>query len=100
MPRVIDKRKKAEAIGHAALQTFREAGYHGTRMADIAKAAGVGKGTLYEYFDDKADVLRFVFDDFFRAFREVALRLLRRGLLAAPRREPGPAAGEAPEEPC
>jgi AcrR family transcriptional regulator len=35
MPRVVDKKKKAEAIGRAALQTFRELGYHRTRMADI-----------------------------------------------------------------
>ena len=77
MPRLVDKRKKAEAIGRAALRTFRELGYHRARMADIAQAAGIGKGTLYEYFNDKADVLRFVFDDFFRAFREGAIRAMQ-----------------------
>jgi AcrR family transcriptional regulator len=61
MPRKVDKQKKAEAIARAALRIFREAGYHRTRMADIAQAADVGKGTLYEYFGDKADILRFVF---------------------------------------
>lgn len=77
MPRVVDKRRKAEAIGRAALQTFRETGYHRARMADIAQAAGIGKGTLYEYFDDKADVLRFLFDDFFSAFKQGALRAIQ-----------------------
>jgi AcrR family transcriptional regulator len=83
MPRVVDKRRKAEAIGQAALQTFREAGYHRARMADIAQAAGVGKGTLYEYFEDKADVLHFVFDGYFNAFKEGALRAMQRA--ASPR---------------
>lgn len=69
MPKIVDKEKKAEDIGRAALRTFREAGYHRTRMADIARAAGIGKGTLYEYFEGKADVLRFVFDGYFGAFK-------------------------------
>jgi AcrR family transcriptional regulator len=32
-------------------------GYHGARMARIAKAAGVAHGTLYVYFKDKEDLL-------------------------------------------
>ena len=77
MPRLVDKQKKAEAIGRAALRTFREVGYHRARMADIAQAAEIGKGTLYEYFNDKADVLRFVFDDYFEAFKAGALRAMQ-----------------------
>jgi AcrR family transcriptional regulator len=73
MPKIVDRQKKAEAIGRAALKTFRKAGYHSTRMADIAEAAGIGKGTIYEYFKDKADVLRFVFEDYFNAFRDGAV---------------------------
>ncbi|MGC9960663.1 MAG: TetR/AcrR family transcriptional regulator [Acidimicrobiales bacterium] len=32
-------------------------GYHGARMAHIAKAAGVAHGTLYVYFRDRDDLL-------------------------------------------
>jgi AcrR family transcriptional regulator len=77
VPKVVDKKEKAAAIGRAALSAFRKAGYHRTRMADIAEAAGIGKGTLYEYFDDKADVLHFLFDDYFQAFKEGALRAMQ-----------------------
>ncbi len=77
MPRKVDRQKKAEAIGRAALRIFREVGYHRTRMADIAQAADVGKGTLYEYFGDKADILRFVFDHYFAAFKEGAAHALQ-----------------------
>ncbi len=74
MPIVVDKKKKAQDIGQAALKVFRSLGYHETRMADIAEAAGVGKGTLYEYFDDKADILQHVFEQYFDSFKEGALK--------------------------
>jgi AcrR family transcriptional regulator len=76
VPRIVDKQEKAGAIARAALRVFREAGYHRTRMADIAKAAGIGKGTLYEYFENKADILHFLFDAYFAAFKAGALRAI------------------------
>ena len=74
MPRIVDKEKKAAAIRRAALEVFRKTGYHRTRMADIACAAGIGKGTLYEYFDNKAHILRVAFDQYFDAFQQGAAR--------------------------
>ena len=41
------------AIVSAALETFLERGFSGTRMIDVAQRAGVAKGTLYLYFADK-----------------------------------------------
>jgi len=73
LPRTVDKEKKAEQIGQAALTVFHRLGYHRTRMADIASAASVGKGTLYEYFKDKLEILDFVFQQYFEAFKEGAL---------------------------
>ncbi len=40
----------------AALETFREKGYAGTRMDDIAARAGVSKGTLYLHHPSKEAV--------------------------------------------
>ena len=37
----------------AAEQVFVRSGFHATKMADIAKAAGVAVGTLYNYFESK-----------------------------------------------
>jgi AcrR family transcriptional regulator len=68
MPKIVDKKEKAQAISRVALTVFRKRGYPGTRMSDIAEAAGIGKGTLYEYFKDKADILRFEFDQYFEQF--------------------------------
>jgi AcrR family transcriptional regulator len=76
MPKIVDKKEKAEIIAVAALKTFRERGYNKTRMVDIAQMAGMGKGTLYEYFKDKADILRFAFDQYFSVFSQGILEAM------------------------
>ena len=77
MPKIVDKQAKARAISDAALKVFRDRGYNNTRMADIARVAGMGKGTLYEYFTDKADILRFAFDQYFSFFSEGVLEAMK-----------------------
>lgn len=49
---------KRELIIEAAVQVFSRNGYHNTRMEEIAVAAGIGKGTIYEYFTSKAQLLQ------------------------------------------
>ena len=41
------------AILDAALEEFTACGYEGARLDDVAKRAGVAKGTIYLYFADK-----------------------------------------------
>jgi AcrR family transcriptional regulator len=41
----------------AALLVFARKGYRGTRLDDVANAAGVTKGTIYHYFATKEDLL-------------------------------------------
>ena len=54
------KEARPEEILDAALELFAERGFSATRMIDIAKKAGISKGTLYLYFDNKEAVLRSV----------------------------------------
>jgi AcrR family transcriptional regulator len=44
-------------ILNAAAQLFAEQGFHRTTTKDIAQAAGVSEGTLYNYFEDKEALL-------------------------------------------
>lgn len=44
----------------AALEAFVERGYAATAMDDIARRAGVSKGTLYLYYPGKSDLLKAV----------------------------------------
>ena len=41
------------AILAAALEEFTARGYEGARLDDVAKRAGIAKGTIYLYFADK-----------------------------------------------
>ena len=50
------KRATRKAIITAAVQLFSEKGFEGTSMDELAKAAGVGKGTIYGYFQTKREI--------------------------------------------
>jgi AcrR family transcriptional regulator len=47
----------------AALEVFAEKGFAAARLDEIARRAGVSKGTLYLYFKDKDDLFRAVVRD-------------------------------------
>lgn len=57
-PRIVDKVAKRRAILEAAIVVFSEYGIDKIKMADIARQAQVGKGTLYEYFSSKEELTR------------------------------------------
>lgn len=52
------KKKNKNAILQSAISLFNENGYNGTSIEQIAKAAGVGKGTVYSYFQTKKDIIK------------------------------------------
>ena len=54
---VVDEQTKREAIVEAALRLFTTQGYETTTMAEVARVAGVGVGTVYLYFKNKNDLL-------------------------------------------
>ena len=57
------RRRKDERPGDivaAALAVFAEKGFAGARIEEIARRAGISKGTLYLYFDTKEDLFRAV----------------------------------------
>ncbi len=53
---------KRQCIVEAAAAVFAETGFTSTRVADIADRAGIGKGTVYEYFASKEELLFAVFE--------------------------------------
>jgi AcrR family transcriptional regulator len=52
------KEERAPEILAAALACFSEKGFAATRMEDIARRAGVSKGTIYLYFESKEAVFK------------------------------------------
>jgi TetR/AcrR family transcriptional regulator, fatty acid metabolism regulator protein len=75
--------EKRRAILHAAVRVFAEKGYHGCRIADVAKQAGVAYGLVYHYFQNKEELLESVFAEQWTIFI-TALRAVSEGPGTAP----------------
>ena len=59
---------KHDLILRAAVKTFAEKGFHGTRVADIAAEAGIAYGLIYHYFKNKEQILNSIFQDKWSVF--------------------------------
>ncbi len=79
MPKIVDKAAKRQEILEAAIAVFVEKGYHSAKMADIAIAARMGKGTLYEYFPTKESLPKEIFNLFFAGLDDQLVQLQQAG---------------------
>jgi AcrR family transcriptional regulator len=73
-PTRADAARNRERIIAAAERLFAERGAHATTMEAIASEAGVGKGTLFRRFGDRASLVFALLDRTERAFQEAILR--------------------------
>lgn len=55
------QREKRRLILRAAITVFARSGYHGSRVSDVAKEAGVAYGLVYHYFGSKEVLLETIF---------------------------------------
>jgi AcrR family transcriptional regulator len=78
MPIIVDKEKKKAAILEAAIRVFSRQGLRKTKISDIAEEAGIGKGTVYEYFKSKDEVFAASFGYFLERLEEIIARRLFR----------------------
>lgn len=67
---------RREAILDAALEEFAAKGYAGARMEDIARRAGVAKGTLYLHFGDKEGLFNGLAESAFAPMHALAKEIL------------------------
>lgn len=70
------RNNKKNDILDAAIKVFFEKGFHETKMEDIAKEAGVGKGTIYEYFESKKDLFQEMIKCSIEKYKEKARRVI------------------------
>ncbi len=73
-PARADAARNRVRIMAAAERLFAERGAHATTMEDIAAAAGVGKGTVFRRFGDRASLVFALLDQTERDFQEAILR--------------------------
>lgn len=51
-----DVEKQKQLILETALTVFKDKGYNGTRVEDIAEAAGISRGPVYYHYKNKSDL--------------------------------------------
>ena len=56
------KKIKEDAILEAALRVIKKKGFHKSRMADIARDAGISYGLVYHYFKTKEDLFETILE--------------------------------------
>lgn len=71
----LKEQKRADIIA-AAAKVFRRHGFHKAKIEVIAKEAGIGKGTVYEYFDSKKDL----FEQMIKYMAETYLNMAREAM--------------------
>jgi len=77
-PKVVDKKEKRKAILNAAMKVFARQGVSNTKIDDIALEAGIGKGTFYEYFKSKSEIISEAFQHLMEQIEsEVAKKLYK-----------------------
>lgn len=68
------REEKYTDILRAAIRVFSEHGFDGAKMEYIAKEAGIGKGTIYEYFESKErlfeEIMKFSVEEFRLGLKE------------------------------
>lgn len=71
--RDLKEQRKVEII-ESAMQVFGEYGFHKGKVEEIATNAGIGKGTVYEYFNSKKEIfqemLRYMFESYIEGAKE------------------------------
>ncbi|WP_165985284.1 TetR/AcrR family transcriptional regulator [Streptomyces sp. YIM 98790] len=83
-PRQVDRTARREAILSAAVRVFARHGFAAGRIEDVAREAGVAKGSVYLYFDSREELLRAAFEGLAARSAEVLEEAVAGG---------GPAAG-------
>jgi AcrR family transcriptional regulator len=86
-PERADAARNRAKVLEAARRLFAERGVESVSMAEVARTAGVGKGTVFHRFGDRAGLARALLDERERQLQEAILR-------GAPPLGPGAPAGE------
>lgn len=57
LPKIVDKEQKRREIALSCSNLIHEIGIRKLTVAQVAITAGIGKGTIYEYFENKDDIV-------------------------------------------
>lgn len=73
--------ERRQSLLDVSVRVFAQRGYERTSVAHICKAAGIGRGTFYEYFGSKHDLFRELLGEHARRLLERMEPFYRKGVL-------------------
>jgi len=71
MPKIVDRSRQRADIRRAARSVFAERGIAGTGLEHVARAAGMGRASLYHYYADKDELITDIADELLREEAEL-----------------------------
>lgn len=69
-------RERRLALVRAAVEIFFAKGFHACRVADVAEAAGISQGTVYNYVNSKEDLLYMIVEDHLLGYERIVMAAL------------------------
>lgn len=64
------RQKTRQKIVTSAIMLFSASGFNGTSISEIAKTAGVSKGLIYTYFDNKEAIIKGIINDYLEDMKD------------------------------
>jgi AcrR family transcriptional regulator len=74
------QRERRAALVAAAVDVFYDKGFHACRVSDVAEAAGISPGSIYNYVRSKEDLLYLVCEDHMSRYRDAVAAALEGAL--------------------
>lgn len=57
MPKIVNKEEKRKIIAQTSIELLLEKGIQNLTVLEVAQKANIGKGTIYQYFQSKEDIV-------------------------------------------
>ena len=80
MPIIVDKEEKRRNIALSCRELLLEHGIKNITISQIAQTAGVGKGTIYEYFSNKEDIVFEIISSFIEEYEMRLAEVIQRDI--------------------
>jgi AcrR family transcriptional regulator len=77
---IVDKEAKRNAIACSCKEILLQHGINNLTISQIAKTAGVGKGTVYEYFENKEDIVFEIITVFIAEYEQILQELVSQNI--------------------
>ena len=76
-PRVVDKEQRRKEIATTCSDLIHDIGMKKLTVAQVAIKAGIGKGTIYEYFENKDDIVFEIMNNHIDAYHNEFLETIK-----------------------